>query len=72
VAALTRWFLKTGAVLLLIGGALKGASRLPQSGKIPGDLNWQMGKLPLRLPLGTGAIVVLLLTAYVNIVGDRR
>ena len=70
--SLARWFLKTGSVLLLIGALLKGTKRMSWAGRIPGDTTWQLGKRPVRLPLGTGAVLLLLLTIYLNTAGRRR
>lgn len=70
--SLARWFLKTGSVMLLIGALLKGAKRMRWAGRIPGDMTWQLGKLPVKLPLGTGVAMLLLLTIYLNAAGRRR
>ena len=57
---LARWFFKTGAILLLIGGLLRASKRLKWIGRVPGDLEVPIAGRPVRLPLGTSAILALI------------
>jgi hypothetical protein len=72
MAYLAKWFLKTGAALLAIGFGFLAVQRQGLSGNIPGNVKIALGKSSLRLPLGTGAILLIVATLYANIFGRSQ
>ena len=69
---IAKWFMKTGSVLVLIGVLLTSAKRIRLPGRLPGDLAWKVGSRQVRIPLGTSALMSLLLALYLNLSGRRR
>lgn len=69
---LANWFMKTGAVLLGLGAALTAIARIQYKSVTPGDKSFSIGNRTVRLPLGTGLIVLLLATLYLNTIGRKR
>lgn len=72
MTAIARWFLKTGLILLAIGAALLGLGNAKFRLSVPGDRTVSIGKRSFRLPIGTAAVIVALLTLYLNTVGRKR
>jgi hypothetical protein len=72
MTTIARWFLKTGLILLAIGAALFGIGNSKLRPSVPGDRTVSIGKRSLRLPIGTAAILVVLLTLYLNTFGRKR
>lgn len=66
---LSRFFLITGVIFLLIGGGLYLAARfgLPL-GKLPGDIFIQRGNFTFAFPIVTMIVVSIVLTILLNII----
>ncbi|HDS74824.1 MAG TPA: DUF2905 domain-containing protein [Firmicutes bacterium] len=69
---LAKWFLRTGMVLVALGVALTAVLRIRYKPVAPGDQTFSIGKRTIQLPLGTGIIVLLLSTLYLNTLGRQR
>jgi hypothetical protein len=69
---LAKWFMKTGAVLLALGAALTAVARVRYKPVAPGDKSFAIGNRTVQLPLGTGLIVLLLATLYLNTIGRKH
>jgi hypothetical protein len=72
MAYLAKWFLKTGAAMLVIGFGFLALQRKGLSGNIPGNMKIALGKHSLRLPLGTSAVLLVVATLYANIFGRSQ
>ena len=60
-----------GLFLILIGGLVYLAPRLPFLQKIPGNLSWQKGSVRVYFPLGTCILVSILLTLLFHFLGRK-
>lgn len=67
-----KWFLRTGLVLILVGLLLVAIRRLGWTGRVPGDVTWNLGSRRILLPVGTTALVGLVLIIYDNLAQPRR
>jgi len=56
-----------GAALLILGGLIWLAGRIPWLGHLPGDIHFQRGNVSCFFPLTTMIIVSVLLTVVLNI-----
>ena len=65
---LGRFIALAGAVLLVIGGAIWLAGKVPWLGNLPGDIRIQRGNVSCFLPLATMILVSVVLTIAVNII----
>jgi hypothetical protein len=61
-----------GAVIVVIGGVLMLADKLPFIGRLPGDIMVKKGNFTLYAPLMTGLILSLLLTLALNLWARRH
>jgi Zn-dependent protease with chaperone function len=61
-----------GAVIVLIGGLLMLAGKVPLVGKLPGDIVVRKGNFTLYAPLMTGLVLSLLLTLVLNLWSRRH
>jgi len=57
-----------GAALLVFGGLIWLAGRIPALGHLPGDIRLQRGNVSCFFPLTTMIIVSVLLTVILNII----
>jgi Protein of unknown function (DUF2905) len=57
-----------GATLLVLGGLIWLAGRIPALGHLPGDIRLQRGNVSCFFPLTTMIIVSVLLTVILNII----
>lgn len=57
-----------GGIMLVIGGALLLAGRIPFIGRLPGDFTFSTGGLTCFFPLATSILLSILLTILLNIV----
>ncbi len=57
-----------GAALLVLGGLIWLAGRIPVLGHLPGDIRLQRGNVSCFFPLTTMIIVSVLLTVILNII----
>jgi hypothetical protein len=60
-----------GVVIVLIGGLVMLAGKMPFVGKLPGDIVVKKGNFTLYAPLMTGLILSLLLTLVLNLWSRR-
>ena len=61
-----------GAVIVLIGGLLMFAGKIPFVGKLPGDIVVRKGNFTLYAPLMTGLVLSILLTLILNLLSRRH
>lgn len=61
-----------GAVIIVIGGILMLAGRVPLAGKLPGDIVVRKGAFTLYAPLMTGLILSIVLTLVLNLWSRRH
>ena len=65
---MARWFLIGGALLVLIGLALKFAPwAVNWFGRLPGDLRFESGNTRVFIPITSMIILSLVLTVLVNL-----
>ena len=57
-----------GAALLVLGGLIWLAGRIPWLGHLPGDIRLQRGNVSCFFPLTTMIIVSVLLTVILNVI----
>ena len=57
-----------GAALLVLGGLIWLAGRIPALGHLPGDIRLQRGNVSCFFPLTTMIIVSVLLTVILNVI----
>jgi len=60
-----------GAILIIIGGVLLLAPKLPFLGRLPGDIAVRRGNWSFYFPLTTSILLSLLLTVLFNLFGRR-
>ena len=65
---LGRFIALAGAVLLVLGGAIWLAGKVPWLGNLPGDIRIQRGNVSCFFPLTTMIIVSVLLTVILNVI----
>ena len=65
---LGRFIALAGAVLLVLGGAIWLAGKVPWLGNLPGDIRIQRENVSCFFPLATMILVSIVLTVVVNIV----
>ena len=61
-----------GAVLLLIGGILLFANKVPFLGRLPGDFLIKRGTFTFYLPLATSVLISLLISLILTLIGKFR
>jgi Zn-dependent protease with chaperone function len=61
-----------GTAIVLIGGLLMLAGKVPFVGRLPGDIVVKKGNFTLYAPLMTGLILSLLLTLVLNLWSRRH
>jgi Zn-dependent protease with chaperone function len=61
-----------GVAIVLIGGLLMLAGKMPFVGRLPGDIVVKKGNFTLYAPLMTGLILSLLLTLVLNLWSRRQ
>ena len=64
---LGKFIILAGAALLVLGGLIWLAGRIPWLGHLPGDIRLQRGNVSCFFPLTTMIIVSVLLTVVLNI-----
>lgn len=64
---LGRWLLLAGLGLVVLGGLLTLAGRVPWLGRLPGDFVWKWGDATVYVPLGTMIVLSLVVTILVNL-----
>lgn len=62
-----KWLVLMGVVLILLGGLLWLAGRVPFLGRLPGDIRIERGGLSCFFPLATALLLSLLLTLLLNL-----
>lgn len=67
--SLARMLMLFGVVLLVVGGLLLFAGRLPGLGRLPGDIIVQRDGFSLYLPLATMLLLSIVLTILLNLLG---
>ena len=65
---LGRFVALAGAVLLVLGGAIWLAGKVPWLGNLPGDIRIQRENVSCFFPLATMILVSVVLTIVVNII----
>ena len=60
-----------GAILILIGGALLLAGKVPWIGRLPGDIFIQRKNFSFYFPIATSIIISIILTLIFFILGRR-
>jgi hypothetical protein len=67
LSSLGKLVVMAGAALLVLGGLILLAGRIPALGHLPGDIRLQRGNVSCFFPLTTMIIVSVLLTVILNI-----
>jgi len=67
LSSLGKLVVMAGAALLVLGGLIWLAGRIPALGHLPGDIRLQRGNVSCFFPLTTMIIVGVLLTVILNI-----
>lgn len=67
LSSLGKLVVMAGAALLVLGGLIWLAGRIPALGHLPGDIRLQRGNVSCFFPLTTMIIVSVLLTVVLNI-----
>ena len=67
LSSLGKLVVMAGAALLVLGGLIWLAGRIPALGHLPGDIRLQRGNVSCFFPLTTMIIVSVLLTVILNI-----
>lgn len=67
--SLARMLMLFGVVLLVVGGLLLLAGRLPGLGRLPGDIIVQRDGFSLYVPLATMLLLSIVLTILLNLLG---
>jgi uncharacterized membrane protein len=62
MAALGKTLLLFGAILLVLGGVVLAAGRIPWIGRLPGDLSFRRNGVVFYLPLASCLLVSILLS----------
>ena len=60
-----------GVILILIGGAILLAGKVPWIGRLPGDIFIQKKNFTFYFPLATSIIISIILTLIFSILGRR-
>ncbi|OGW05654.1 MAG: hypothetical protein A2W77_05320 [Nitrospinae bacterium RIFCSPLOWO2_12_39_16] len=60
-----------GAILILIGGALLLAGKVPWIGRLPGDIFIQRKNFSFYFPIATSIIISIILTLIFSLLGRR-
>ena len=68
LGSMGKWLALMGAGLLILGGLIWLAGRLPFLGNLPGDIRIQRENVSCYFPLATMIILSLVLTVILNIV----
>jgi Protein of unknown function (DUF2905) len=68
LSSLGKFVAMAGAVLLVLGGLIWLAGRIPALGHLPGDIRLQRGNVSCFFPLTTMIIVSVLLTVILNVI----
>jgi len=68
LSSLGKFVAVAGAALLVLGGLIWLAGRIPALGHLPGDIRLQRGNVSCFFPLTTMIIVSVLLTVILNII----
>ena len=68
LGSLGKFVAMAGAALLVLGGLIWLAGRIPALGHLPGDIRLQRGNVSCFFPLTTMIIVSVLLTVILNVI----
>jgi uncharacterized membrane protein YidH (DUF202 family) len=71
-AELGRILILVGVAVVIIGGLLLLAGRVPWLGRLPGDIRIQRGNFTCFVPLATSIILSIILTIVLNVLIRRR
>jgi uncharacterized membrane-anchored protein YitT (DUF2179 family) len=71
-AELGRILILVGVAVVIIGGLLLLAGRVPWLGRLPGDIRMERGNLTCFVPLATSIILSIILTIVLNVLIRRR
>jgi uncharacterized membrane-anchored protein YitT (DUF2179 family) len=71
-AELGRILIIFGVAVVIIGGLLLLAGRVPWLGRLPGDIRIQRGNFTCFVPLATSIILSIVLTIVLNVLIRRR
>jgi hypothetical protein len=69
--SMAKLFLVAGVVLVVLGGLLLLAGKIPFLGRLPGDIAIRRGNWGFYFPLTTSILISLLLTLLLNLFGRR-
>lgn len=63
----------TGFLLVIVGGLMLLAGKIPGVGRLPGDIFVQRGNFTFYFPVVTGIIISIIITVLLNLfLGLRR
>ena len=66
-----KMLLVAGFILLVIGGLMLLAGKIPGIGRLPGDIYYQRGNFSFFFPLATCILISLILTIILNLFARR-
>ncbi|HMA35366.1 MAG TPA: DUF2905 domain-containing protein [Chloroflexia bacterium] len=67
IGDLGKWLVAAGIGIAVLGGILWLLGRLPFAGRLPGDINVQVGGVSCFAPLATMLLLSLILTIVLNV-----
>ena len=67
IGVLGRLLVGAGLIIVIIGGLLIVAGRLPFLGRLPGDIRIERGNFTCLMPIATSILLSLLLTLLLNL-----
>lgn len=70
-AQIGKTLIAAGIILVLIGGALLAAGKVPWVGRLPGDILVERKNFTFYFPLATGVVLSLLLSLIFWLLGKK-
>ncbi len=71
IQLLALMLVRAGFALVLIGGLLLLAGRIPLLGRLPGDFSFNLGGVRIYAPLATSLLLSLVLTLVLSLIVRR-
>ena len=62
-----KFFMIAGSILVVLGGLLSLAGKIPWLGHLPGDIYFKRGNFQFHFPLGTSIVLSLLFSLILSL-----